>query len=262
MDENVKINPLTKYERFKIFEYFEYSVIQPNDGRYDFCFVFFAGFNENASKYIYLFKLFLENFDVELKIKIILPMLNRYTKEDYKDAIIPRGNKANNLYSWYVIRQDTSDQNKIVFIRNEEKDNLVKSLIYEEIKKLGSSEKIILGGFSMGGRYLLMLLTEMKIKTKFNLLMKVYVYHYENPYFSSKLNDDVIFNSNNFHCLYSKYDKIVGFDLIFKSYQLMKKNFENIHLLIDNSKKHVVDFLCLEYLKKLFYQYLLNKEKF
>lgn len=252
------INPLQKIEKYKIFEYFEYSVIEPNDGNYENCIFFFAGFNENASKYIYLFKLFFENFEPFLRIKIIIPMLNRYSKEDYKNAVIPRGGKndINNLYSWFIVLKDEESKIGYKVKSNPEKDNLVIKLVKEEIKKLGKTEKIIFVGFSMGGRYLLHILTQMKIKTLFNLIFKTVVFLYENPYLQLNNEEDKIFNQNNVHLYYSRFDKIVQFDNIGKSFQIVKKAFTNTTIKIDNNKKHIVDFNCLEYFKRLLMQYL------
>lgn len=264
MDNFSSINPLSKVEKYKIFEYFDFSIIEPNDGKYDHCLVFFAGFNENASKYIYLFKLFFENFEPFLKIKIIIPMLNRFTKDDYKNAVIPQDRKNNliNLYSWFIVFKDETSSSGYKIVSNTEKDLLVKKLVNEEIKKLGSSEKIIFAGFSMGGRYLLKILTEMKIKTMFNLIFKTYFFLYENPYLNGETEEDNKFNHNNLHCYYSRYDKIVQFENISKSFQIVKKAFKNTTMRLDNNKKHIVDFNCLEYLRSLLMQYLIRSNKF
>lgn len=262
--ENTNLNPLHKVEKYKIFEYFEYSIIEPNDGKYDFCLVFFAGFNENASKYIYLFKLFFENFEPFLKIKIIIPMLNRYTKQDYNNAIVPRDrkNELTNLYSWFIVFTDAKSKSGFKINTNKEKDLLVKKLINKEIEKLGSAEAIIFAGFSMGGRYLLHILTEMKIKTKFNLIFKTVVFLYENPYLETEKTEDKAFNENCFYCYYSRYDKIVQFENISKSFQTVKLGFKNTTIRIDNNKKHIMDFNCLEYLKRILLKHLLLMEKF
>lgn len=261
MDISSNINPLNKVEKYKIFEYFDFSIIEPNNGKYDYCMVFFAGFNENASKYIYLFKLFFENFEPFQKIKIIIPMLNRITKDDYKNAVIPvdRKKDLDNLYSWFIVFQDKSSPDGYKINSNAEKDLLVKKLINEEIKKLGSADKIILAGFSMGGRYLLKILTELKIKTMFNLIFKTVVFLYDNPYLYSPAEEDKKFNDNNLHCYYSRYDKIVKFDNISKSFQILKKAFPKTTMRLDNNKKHIVDFNCLEYLRSLLMQYALKK---
>lgn len=258
------INPLNKVEKYKIFEYFEFSIIEPIDGKYDYCMVFFAGFNENASKYIYLFKLFFENFEPFQKIKIIIPMLNRFTKEDYKNAVVPRDRKSDliNLYSWFIVFKDETSSAGYKITSNLEKDLLVKKLVIDEIKKLGSSEKIIFAGFSMGGRYLLKILTEMKIKTMFNIIFKTVIFLYDNPYLDGKTEEDRKFNDNNVHCYYSRYDKIVQFENISKSFQIVKKAFKNTTMRLDNNKKHIVDFNCLEYLRSLLMQYLMKNGKF
>ena len=50
-------------EKFKILEYSDHMIIKPiNKTKYEYCMFFFAGFNENAAKYSYLFNtcLFLE----------------------------------------------------------------------------------------------------------------------------------------------------------------------------------------------------------
>jgi len=262
--ESSNINPLNKVEKYKIFEYFDFSIIEPNNGKYEYCMVFFAGFNENASKYIYLFKLFFENFEPFQKIKIIIPMLNRVTKDDYKNAVIPRDRKKdlNNLYSWFIVFKDELSDSGYKITSNPQKDLLVKKLVSDEVKKLGSSEKIIFAGFSMGGRYLLKILTEMKIKTMFNIILKTVVFLYDNPYLNGESEEDRKFNDNNLHCYYSRYDKIVQFDNISKSFQILKRVFPKTTIRIDNNKKHIVDFNCLEYLRILLMQYLITNGKF
>jgi len=258
------INPLTKIEKYKIFEYFDYSIIEPNDGRYEYCFVFFAGFNENAAKYVYLLKLFFENFEKFLKIKIIIPMLNHYTKEDYLNAVIPRDrkNNINNLYSWFIVNKSEDDKSGYKIKTNTNKDALVIKLVNEEIKKLGSSEKIIFSGFSMGGRYMLYIITQMKIKTLFNVIFKTVIFLYENPYLNNVFEDDKIFNENKMYLYYSRYDKIVQYENIIKSFQITSKAFKNSTIRIDNNKKHILDFNCLEYLRILLKKYIITKEKF
>ncbi len=255
------LNPLSKFEKYKIFEYFEYSLIEPNNGIYDHCIIFFAGFNENASKYIYLLKLFLEKFQPFLKIKLIIPMLNRYHREEYKKAFIPRSG-FDYIYSWFMVLKDESKPSGYSVKTNTEKDNLIMTLINDEINKLGNSNKIIFVGFSMGGRYLLHILTLMKIKTLFNLIFKTVVFLYENPYLLNNSENDNNFSKNNFHLYYSRYDKIVQFQNIGNSFQIVKKAFENSTIRLDNNKKHIVDYNCLEYFKKLLMHYLFQKEKF
>ncbi len=258
------INPLKKVEKYKIFEYFDFSIIEPSDKKYDYCLVFFAGFNENAGKYIYLFKIFFENFEPFQRIKIIIPMLNTVTKDDYKNALIPmdRKNQLINLYTWLIVFKDDSTPTGYKMVTNPKKDLLVQKLVNEEIKRLGSSEKIILAGFSMGGRYLLKTLTEMKIKTMFNVIFKTFVYIYENPFMNGETEEDKKFNDNNVYCYYSRYDKIVQFENISKSFQVVKKAFNKSSIRIDNNKKHIMDYNCLDYLRSLLMQYLLKNGKF
>ena len=249
-----RVNQLNQKENFKIFEYFDYTIILPLDGKYDQCIVFFAGFNENASKYTYLFKLYFESFENDLKIKFIIPMSNRYTRQDYElSPKLSKYDHITDLYSWFIY-----DKEKITLSPRKEKDDFIFSLVQEEIKKLGSSEKIILSAFSLGGRYLMHFITTFKIKTKFNLIFKTIIPYFENPYKESLLLDDKKFNENIFHFFFSRFDKVVGYENIVSTFQQVSKSFKNCEINFDNGKKHLVDYNCLEYLRKLLLQYSPN----
>jgi predicted esterase len=244
----------SKPELYNILEYSEYSLLVPKDNQYDFAMVFLAGFNENASKYIYLFKFFIEDFTQShgIKIKIIIPYLALYKKGEYPTLFIANPDRWAQFYAWYSYEVlSTQDGPIYKIIPNEEKDKLVTGLISEEIKKLGSSEKIIMSGFSMGGRYLMEIITKMKIKTLLNVAFKSILFAYENPF--KMIKDD--FNENSFYLYYSLYDKIVLYNRAVYSISVLQKNgFKNIHVKVDKSKKHVVDNKCLEHLESLLLQ--------
>ena len=242
-------------EKFKILEYGDHSIILPSDGEYSFCMFFFSGFNENASKYIYLFKQFFEFMTIKLHIKVVIPLLPLY--KDY-GKYLKEPSKFKNIYSWYDFKlQD----DKYVPIYNVENDNFIKELVRKELKILESSEKIIFCGFSQGGRYLLDILLSLKIKTMFNVIFKSAVStQLTNIYKDEK---DSIFNENKFYLYYSIHDKIVLFDNATKFIQLMKKEFKHIQIKIDNGNKHTIDYNCLSYLdiimKKYLYSYRITK---
>ena len=247
-------NTLNKIEKYKIYENFDYTVLEPFDKQYNNCLIFFAGFNENSAKYVFVLKLFFENFNHNLKLKIIIPMSNIYKKEDFKGSpYFYLLKQKQTVYSWYI-KQIDKDEFKLN--TKPEKDKIIINLINDEIKKLGSSENIILSGFSMGGRYLIEILTKMKIKTKINLVYKSVILKLENPY---KYSDDEekIINQNIFHCFYSKYDEVVDFQMFLNSYQILNREFENVNIKIDNGRHHILDFNCLEHMKNLLLYYLL-----
>ena len=242
MDDYKFINPLNKKEKFKIYEYYNYSVIEPSDHFYKKCLVFFAGFNENAAKYIYLFKNYFEKSEINFKIKIIIPMLNSYLPGEYVPNQYINAEKVGKVYSWVSYKEDENNKGKFVWKTDTKKDEMIKNLINKEIKKLNDcSQNIIFVGFSMGGRYLLKILNEMKIKTLFNLLLKTMVLD----------QDEYVSKNNQIFTLFSRYDKIVGWENIGKTYNNLKLSFENVRLKLDNGKKHSVDYVCMDYLQFL-----------
>lgn len=244
----------SKPELYNILEYADYSVIVPKDNSYDFAMIFLAGFNENASKYIYLFKFFIEDFTQShlIKIKIIIPYLASYKKGEYPTLFISNPDRWSQFYAWYSYEVlSTQDGPIFKIIPNEERDKLVTGLISEEMKKLGGSEKIIMSGFSMGGRYLMEIITKMKIKTFFNVAFKSVIFSYDNP--KKMIMDE--FNENIFYLYYSLYDRIVLFNRGVYSISVLQNNgFRNIHVKVDKSKKHIVDNKCLEHLESLLLQ--------
>ena len=80
-EENMNKNTLNKIEKYKIYEYFDYTILEPFDKKYTNCLIFFGGFNENSAKYVYLLKLFFENMN--FKLKIIIPMSNIFEPDDF-----------------------------------------------------------------------------------------------------------------------------------------------------------------------------------
>jgi len=79
---NKKTKKLIDDDYFNILEYSEYAVIVPVDNNYDTSMFFFAGFNENASKYIYLFKNFLEAAAREIDEEEERKLGNNYDHQD------------------------------------------------------------------------------------------------------------------------------------------------------------------------------------
>jgi predicted esterase len=243
-------------EKYKILEYEEYAELIPIDGEYQYCMFFFSGFNEDSKKYTYQLKFFLESLSL-VQIKVIIPFALKYKKEDYPTYWLNDSSRFTSFYAWYnfdvIINIDGSYGFSI--LNNAEKDEFITKLVLKEINLLGSSESIIFAGFSMGGRFLLHILSLLKIKTKFNLIFKTYFFGIlndvkDNPY------DD--FNNNIFFMYYSINDKLVTFNTAVTSIELMKKEFksENVHVKIDNTKKHIFDTKSEMYLEQIFKKYL------
>lgn len=246
-------------ENYKIFDNSEFATILPNDDIYEYALFFFAGFNEDATKYIYILKLFIEEFSEihKIKLKIIIPFLPIYKKEEYNTSWIVNPTKFTKFYAWYSFTvTNTSQGPKFQIIYNEEKNIQVIKLISDEIKLLGSSEKIIFTGFSMGGRYLLELLTILKIKTLFNVAFKSMFTAYVNPHKDAL---ESSFNENFFYLYYSLYDKTVIFNRALTAITTLKENgLINVKVKIDSSKKHIVDKKCLVHLEDLLVRKIKN----
>jgi predicted esterase len=237
-------------EKFKILEYADYSILIPSDNEYNFCMFFFCGFGENASKYIYLLKQFFEFMTIKLPIKIVIPYSTYYKTHG---NFLPDAYKKLNIYSWY----DWKIEDGNYIIQNDEaRDTIIKELVSKEIDYLETSERIIFAGFSQGGTYLLHILTEMKIKTLFNVIFKSRFSSYKNPFEGQESFEEAKFNSNVFYCFFSRNEKVITFDTAVKSIRTLKRNFTNVNIKIDNSSKHVVDYNCLSYLDKIIVKYL------
>jgi predicted esterase len=245
-------------ELYKVLEYSDYAVIEPKDGEYDYALFFFAGFNENASKYIYLFKNFFESTKERFKIKVIIPFLPVAT--NYPKKFVYKAHKFKELHSWYSFKE--LDNGKFEIIRFTETDNKVVNLIKKEIKKLKSSERIIMSGFSMGGRYLLEILSMMKIKTKFNILFKTMVLQYENKLKNIDTEEAKAFNENKFYIYISTGDKVVPITHTLNSVRIMKNEFKYVQAKTDNGKKHTVDFMALSYFEKVLMSNLTERSNF
>ncbi len=239
-------------ERFKILEFSDYMIIKPNNKKkYEYCMFFFAGFNENAAKYSYLFKIFLENLNFDIPLKIVIPFLPIYKPDEYPRAWMSNPDKFSQLNAWYSyeITEDDDKTYKFTILPNREKDQKVIKMILKEIDKLGNSEKIILGGFSMGGRYLLEILTKMNINTKFNFVFKSSFIFYNNP---KKDEKDSPLNKNKFYCYFSANDKIAIYPRSISSVNILKTEFGNVTVKFDNGlTTHTVDYKCLAYLENI-----------
>jgi hypothetical protein len=255
-------------EKYKILEYNDYSTIEPVNSKYDYCIFFFAGFNENASKYLYLFKNFFENLQNDLLpvFKVVIPLLPKYPIEDYPKRWIMHPENYKEIFAWYSYEIITVPEGvTIKILPNKEKDEHIISLVNKEIKKFGGdTERVIFSGFSMGGKYLLNLLNVMKIKTKFNFICKSIAIPYEFPSFPSNNQITTNFKKNIFYYYFSVYDKVILFERVISSISVLKENFvkENVHIKFDLSKKHLVDANCLNYLENILKKNFLNSAKF
>ena len=244
-------------ENYKIYEYTDGTIIEPVDDKHDFTMIFFSGFNENASKYLFLFKSFFEDYDY--KIRIVIPNMPIYTVS--RENITPFmsiKNKSQSFFSWYDF---SINDGNIKIVYNEEKDNFIVNLIEKEIKKLkGNSEKLIFAGFSQGGRYGLHILTKMKLKVAFFVLFKSMIYSYENPFLEGDPTA-ISFMQNNFHLYISLNDKIINLPNSFRTIDTFRKSMFKFTIKVDNGKKHAVDEHCLIYLENLLYKYIMNDFK-
>lgn len=244
-----------KHEKYKVYEYSNHAELVLHKERHTHTFIFFAGFNEFASKYIYLFKSFFEKLE-DIKIKIVIPYLPSYNHKDEEVQNMINNGRFTTINSWLYRKVD--EKGEFTVHTNEEIRAHIINLITKEIKEIGA-EKIIFGAFSQGGLYLSkFILDSLKIKTCFNVIFKSPIVFYQN---SVKENDkQFLFNSNHFHLFYSRLDKVVSFDMAVNSYRKFKSQFNNVFVKYDNSNHHVVDYACLEYLEELILSYLKDKE--
>ena len=250
-------------ERYKLFEYSKHSELILRKGNHEYTLFFFAGFNEAASKYVYLFKYFFERMH-DLKVKVVIPYLPTYksTDEEMKPFLEGKTPKNENfsLNSWFYFEGKIRDEDgNYLYKTNEKTDKYILNLISKEIKILGNTEKIIFGAFSQGGVYLMRIILEnLKIKTLFNVIFKSPVFHYENK--KKENSKNLVFNSNHFHLYYSRFEKVLPFDFCIKSYQKFKDQFEHVFVSYDNNKHHVVNQECLDFFEKLLISYIKGKE--
>ncbi len=252
---------MSEYEYYQIVEYNNYTEIIPIDNNYKYCMFFFAGFNEVANSYSYLFKSFLEkltskaNNKKPLPIKIVLPNLIRYDKKDLKPSYARKKSRFDYYLAWYIFKMNNNRNDYIEFIYNEDKNNEIIEMVNKEINKLGSSENIILSGFSMGGRYALVILDLMKIKTLVNICFKCPARLFVNDLKNNRNNS---YNDNVFYYYYSINDKVITYSTAVNTIRLMKGEFnkDNVHVKVDMSKKHAVDEMCLSYIEGIFRKYL------
>ena len=245
-------------ENFKILEYTELTMITPYDEKYDFTMIFFAGFNENASKYLYLLKSFFEDYNY--KIRIVIPNMPIYTVENQNpNPFFSFKKKIRTYFSWYDIKQNDG---KIEIKFNEEKDNFIIDLIRKEINYLeGDTQKLIFAGFSMGGRYALHILTKMKIKVAFIAIFKSSVVSYDNPWSDLQDKESVNFMQNQFHLYISLNDKVINLPRSFLTLDTFKRCKFKFTVKVDNKIKHKIDLECLDYLESLIFNYFYKNLK-
>lgn len=248
-DSSIKVK-----EIYRIFEFYEYLVIEPKHGKHHFAIFFFAGFNENAGKYLLLFKAFFEHFSniFKIKFKVYFPMLDIVTRENYPKTtmIDEHDERQKNIYTWFNYHIDDSNKNH-KFKTNQEKENLIKNFILTEAKNLGSEEQLIFIGFSMGGRYLVHILENLKIKTKFNMFFKSPIWYYDKKKGLYQHNHEYKkYFENKMYLIYSKNDKFAILREGFMTYYLVKEEFSFAKIKVDNGYKHIVDYNCLEFLKE------------
>ena len=142
-----------------------YFCLQPIENKYDYSIFFFGGFTSYPQYYIKGLLEFIEKISdsSNIKFKVILPILDKYPKESIvyfrpfnKNLIF-----TNYIYSWF--NYEFENNICLKYKTNKEKDDLIKKLIQDEINILGSEEKLIFVGHSMGGRYILHIIEEMQI---------------------------------------------------------------------------------------------------
>lgn len=264
-----------KYEKYKIFEYSNYSELALVKDSHTHTFFFFCGIQENASKYIHQFKSFFEKLE-NCNVKIIIPYPPVYNSQAKELSRFPDffRQKFSSISTWFyrvkndnknlenenVLNTDNKEPSSFTYYTNNENHSSILALVSKEIKEIGS-DKIILCGFSQGGAYLLrFILSVLKINTCFNIYFKSPL----NLYINENKNNDLYYllNSNKHHMFYSRYDKLCTFNTGIESYQNMCKEFDksNVFIKYDNSNDHTVNNNCLAYLQELIYSYLKEEE--
>lgn len=253
-----------KYEKYKIYEFSRHSELRLIKEEYSHAFIFFAGFNEFASKYIYLFKSFFEKME-NCNIKIIIPNIPILTRENTSSLISNEFQDTTiSVNSWFYHISDKNNEgtkadktvNKAII--NSEIREYIVQLINKEIKILGGEDKIIFGGFSQGGQYLInFILDYTRIKSCFNIIFKSPLDQYKLA--EIKNDKDKIFMDNFFFLFYSRLEKVVPFHYGIRTYQSLSSQFENVYVKFDNGKHHVLDNECLEYFEEVLNSFLKNK---
>lgn len=236
-------------DKYKVYEFSDRcELVLKNKEKHTHTVFFFAGWNEFASKYIYQLKVFFDNLDY--KFKIIIPYLPTYNSEDTNYEGI---SKFKTIQSWYRNIYLYENAKDVEVLTHPEITASIRQLVLDEGKKLGSTEKIILIGFSQGGYFLLnSILTYLNIKVCFCISFKAYLMNYSN-YNTDKIGNNT--KKNHVHIYYSRFDKVVTFKHAIISVKTISREFENYIYHFDSAKKHEVDNSCMEYIKKVLDSY-------
>lgn len=247
------ITPNVK-EKYKIYEFSSHCelVLADPDQIQTHSIFFFAGYNEHSSKYLYLFKSFFE--DVNINFKIIFPYLPTYKMDQVGFST---NQKFTSVQSWYRSELSKASLNPKIF-RDQTQTDFITKFIQSEAEYLGGTEKIILMGFSQGGFYLLdAILCSLKAKFLFCMCIKSPSHYFTNP---EKDKSDSLINQNHFYLYYSKFEKVVSFYSAMLSLNKLIGQLPHVTFHFDNGRKHEVDIECLNYLKTVINCYLGNNK--
>lgn len=239
-------------EKYKIYEFSSHCelVLADPDQIQTHSIFFFAGYNEHASKYLYLFKSFFES--VEINFKIIFPYLPSYTIDEVGFS---SNQKFSSIQSWYRSELSKVSQDPKIF-SDQVLTEFINKYIRKEAELLGGTEKIILMGFSQGGFYLLdQILCNLKSRFMFCMIIKSPSHYFVNPY---KTENESPINQNHFYLYYSRFEKVVSFYSAMLSLNKMKDQFPYVVFQFDNGRKHEVDIDCLNYMKTVLDCYVGN----
>jgi hypothetical protein len=233
------------------------SIEPENRIKHRYTIFFFCGFTMHPNFYVSQFFNFIKNYTEKTRVyfKIILPVPNKYLKETFtyfrpfNKSLI----KTKFIYSWFNYQLENENCSK--YLTEYQKDDFIKNLILQEISLIGGGEQIIFIGHSMGGRYILHLLDEMKMKTKLNVLFKSYIFLYKNrkdDFYLNLKNYSDVKNDNIIYSYFSKRDPIADLSQAEKSFKLLKIEFSNVLTHLDESDTHMFDDKCFKYLEELF----------
>jgi len=246
-------------ENFISIIYSNYTIISHKDNKHDLTLFFFMGI-EDKRDYVTLFKNFVEilNITSKIKIKVIIPHL--------PEILFPNDEI---MRAWYYYKDGEGNSipiipnldQKVFRVLNKENDERILNLIKNEISLIGTSEKIIIVGFSMGGRYSQLLLNKLNAKIGFILLLKALPLEYSNGLAEYNMTQEEV-KLNKYYLHVSREDFMVHIDKsLYFSEKTQQLGFD-LTIDIDDENKHKVDANCLNYLQSLINKYYIANPKF
>jgi predicted esterase len=211
-------------------------IVIPKTEEYKRCIFFFCGWKEKPKKYAQHFKNFLEKENLP-NIKIIMPSAPIYNSKDmvpvdfkFKDTKMA----TRTLSAWFQFHLDHKLRTQGMTY-NKEKDLEISSLILQESEILGGTEKIILAGFSMGGRYVLHLCDLLYLKFNSIILYKCLYTVYQKNQEEEKL------RIQNIYYLFSIHDEVITCDSSLRTIAVLKQiKPATLRIKIDNIRNHTI----------------------